>query len=169
MTPEQIGLVLQFVGFAVTLSGGLIAGIVAIRVARVNREARKDRTPADTNEATKIANDLIFRLLDKANDEVKRTEGLLERMTLEAQQYKGLADLVPGLRGDLERAKRERDRLRKAIHFLEAKVRVVGSISYAEVVEWAQLALTPDADPELFDVDITETLPDGLEDTVTTL
>lgn len=163
------GELLQLIATFVTLSGIVVTGIVGIRVARQNREARKDQTPADANEATKIANDLIFRLLDKAKDEVTRTEGLLERMTAEAEKYKDLADLVPGLRTDLTRAIRERDRLSKAIHYLEAKVRVVGSISYAEVVEWAQLALTPDADPELFEVDITEVLPDGLEDTVTTL
>lgn len=169
MTLDEIGKLVQLFGTPVVIIGALVAAIASVRVARENRRARQDQTPADANEATKIANDLIFRLLDKANDEVKRTGDLLERMTAEAEKYRDLADLVPGLREDLDRAKAERDRLRKAIHYLEAKVRVVGSITYAEVVEWAQLALDPSVDPALFGAAISETLPDGLEDTVTTL
>lgn len=154
---------------SLALVGVTITGIAMIRVSRENRKARQDTTPADNNEATKIANDLILRLLDRANADVTRYAELLESVSAEAKTYGALAKLVPDLQSDLERAIRERDRLRKAIHYLEAKARVVGSISYAEVVEWAQVALDPSADSALFDAHITETLPDGLEDTVTTL
>lgn len=168
MTAQEIQFILSILGTAVVVIAAMVSGFATVKVARENRRARQDKTPADTNEATRIANDLIFRLLDKANDEVQRTGTLLERMTGEAEKYRDLADLVPGLRDDLERAKQERDRLRKAIQFLEAKARDDGSITYAEVVEWAQLALDPHTDSALFDSHLT-TLPDGLEDTVTTL
>jgi hypothetical protein len=167
VTPE-VQATLQTVLAVLALLGGIIAGLFSWRVARENREARKDRTPADANEANKIANDLILRLLDRANDDVARYQTLLDTVSAEAETYKGLAKLVPGLRSDLSRAVLERDRLRKAIHYLEAKARVTGSISYSEVVEWAQIALDPGADSALFEVNITDVLPDGLEDTVTT-
>lgn len=159
----QIGLAL------LSLAGIIFTGVFAWRVARENRNARQDKTPADSNEATKIANDLILRLLDRANDDVARYQGLLDAVSAEAETYKGLATLVPGLRDDRDRAVVERDRLRKAIHYLEAKARMTGTITYAEVVEWAQIALDPAADAALFDMQITESLPEGLEDTVTTL
>lgn len=168
MSPDEVGKLIQTFGPILTLIGLFVTGYFLIATERLRRRARQDQTPADTNEATKIANDLIFRLLDKANDEVERTSTLLARMTTEAEKYRDLADLVPGLREDLQRAIRERDRLRKAIQYLEAKARVVGSISYAEVVEWAQLALDPSSDPTLFDAHLSATLPDDVEDTVTT-
>lgn len=168
MTPE-LQAVLQLALGSLVLCGSIVASIVAFRVSRENRAARQDETPADNNEATKIANDLILRLLDRANSDVERYQGLLDAVSAEAASYKGLAALVPGLRDDLDRAVRERDRLRKAIHYLEAKARSFGTITYSEVVEWAQVALDPDADGALFDMHIRDTLPDGLEDTVTTL
>jgi hypothetical protein len=168
VTPE-LQATIQLVLGVIALCGSIVASIAAIRVSRENRQARQDETPADNNEATKIANDLILRLLDRANNDVERYQSLLDAVTAEAASYKGLAALVPGLREDLDRAVRERDRLRKAIHYLEAKARNIGTISYSEVVEWAQVALDPDADGALFDMHIRDTLPDGLEDTVTTL
>lgn len=168
MTQELQAIIQITIGF-LSLCGGLIAAVAAWTVSRENRKARQDRTPADNNEATKIANDLILRLLDRANDDVERYQGLLDAVSAEAESYKGLAKLVPGLTEDRDRAIRERDRLRKAIQYLEAKARVVGTITYSEVVEWAQVALDPEADGALFDMHIRDTLPDGLEDTVTTL
>lgn len=169
MTAEAVGQLLQILGYVFGIGGLGVTGFFGLRVARENRKARQDRTPADSNEATRIANDLIFRLLDRANEEVERYQELVDTVSEEARTYKALAGLVPGLERDRDRAKRERDRLRKAIHYLEAKARVVGSISYGEVVEWARAALDPDAESALFDVDLTEVLPDGLEETVTTL
>lgn len=160
---------LQIILSSLSILGVIFTGIFGWRVARENRRARQDQTPADSNEATKIANDLSLRLLDRANDDVARYQGLLDAVSAEAETYKGLAKLVPGLTEDRDRAIRERDRLRKAIHYLEAKARMVGSITYSEVVEWAQVALDPEADGALFDMHIRDTLPDGLEDTVTTL
>ncbi|MDY0984569.1 hypothetical protein SOM10_11745 [Microbacterium sp. CFBP9023] len=168
MNPE-VQAQLQLIGSIVTVLCVIGTGTFTVIVARQNRKARQDRTPADSNEATKIANDLILRLLDRANNDVERYQGLLDAVSAEAASYKGLAALVPGLRDDLDRAVRERDRLRKAIHYLEAKARTIGTITYSEVVEWAQVALDPDADGALFDLHIRDTLPDGLEDTVTTL
>jgi hypothetical protein len=168
VTPE-LQFTLQMLLGGLSILGLTITGIFGWRVARENRRARQDRTPADANEANKIANDLILRLLDRANDDVARYQTLLDTVSAEAETYKGLAKLVPGLQSDLERAVLERDRLRKAIQYLEAKARVTGSISYSEVVEWAQIALDPSADSALFEIRITDVLPDGLEDTVTTL
>lgn len=169
MTPETISQLLQVLGYIFGIGGLGVTGLFGLKVARENRQARQDRTPADSNEATKIANDLIFTLLDRAKDEVERTQTMLDKVEAEAKTYKALADLVPDLEAALRRAKQEKDRLSKAIHFLQAKARVVGSITYAEVVEWARLALDPNADAALFDIEITDVLPDGLEDTVTTL
>lgn len=165
----EIATVLQLVGYLMTLVGLGITGVFGVRVARENRAARQDRTPSDTNEATRIANDLILRLLDRANADVERYQGLVDAVSEEAKTYKNLAALVPGLTAERDRAIREQDRLRKAIRFLESKARVTGTIAYAEVVAWAQLALDPEADPTIFDVSISDVLPDGLEDTVTTL
>lgn len=150
MTPEvqallQIGLsILSICGLTVT-------GFAGFRVARENRKARQDETPADSNEATKIANDLILRLLDRANADVARYQELLDTVSEEAKNYEALARLVPALQEDLVRARRERDLLRRAVTWLEAKARVTGAITYAEVVEWAQLALDPQAHGSSFD------------------
>lgn len=168
MSPE-VQAQLQLIGTIVTVLCVVATGTFSVIVAKQNRKARQDKTPADSNEATKIANDLILRLLDRANSDVERYQELLDTVSAEAASYKGLAALVPGLREDRDRAVRERDRLRKAIQYLEAKARNIGTITYAEVVEWAQVALDPDADGALFDMHIRDTLPDGLEDTVTTL
>ncbi|MFL2002005.1 hypothetical protein [Microbacterium sp. A1-JK] len=168
MTAEEIAQIIQSLGPILIFLGVIASGIFTVRAARENRRSQQDQKPADTNEATKIANDLIFRLLDKANDEVKRYQGLVATVTAEAKNYQALADLVPDLQSGLDRAVGERDRLRKAIQFLEGKARITGNISYAEVVDWARLALDPEADIEAFDFRATETLPDGLEDTVTT-
>lgn len=168
MTAEQVRTLLQVLGYIFGLLGLVSTGVFGVLVARQNRRARQDRTPETENQATQIANDLIFRLLDKANDEVTRYQGLLATVSTEAEQHRSLAALVPRLQNDLDRAIIERDRLRKAIHYLEAKARIVGHLTYAEVVAWASLALDPDADPAVFDRNA-YTLPDGVEDTVTTM
>lgn len=124
----------------------LLAGSGSVVTVWVQNRGKKIRTPADEQAAENAANDLIMRLLDRANAEITRYEALIARLTnISEDQVRAKDELITDIRRQLNIVTRERDRLISRISFLREKARATGHLTYAEIVSWASNALDPDA------------------------
>jgi hypothetical protein len=160
------------VDFIQSLAGGatgaaIITGAFLLVNTLVTRRipSHADQTAAEQarNAAENAANDLILKLLDRANDQIGRYESILSKSIS--------ADAASALRAEKAQAVQERDRLTLAIQYLQAKAQRTGHVTYAEVLIWARNALDPDVPIEDFDralAVVGEALPADFDDTIRT-
>ncbi|MEV8023651.1 hypothetical protein [Microbacterium sp. NPDC080220] len=97
MTGGDVATLLQALGAIVVVIAAVVTGIFARSVAKENREARKDRTPSDDNEATKIANELFGTLLTEAREERKELRETIRDLkndgTTKQERIRALEDI----------------------------------------------------------------------------
>ena len=156
--------------FIQSLVGGatgasIVAGVFLLVKTLIERKVPTlgDQTAAQQARAAAetAANDLILKLLERANLQITRYEEILAKSIS--------ADAAAALIAEKAQAIQERDRLLKAIQYLQAKAARVGHVTYTEVLIWARNALDPDVPVEDFDkaLAVVTELPSDFDNTIT--